>query len=146
MSLENLAKIGRLLPHTATRGEIAKLLKGATRSLKDADNTSISAAARFTLACTAIMEASLAALYANGYRTSKSEGGHHVTMIQALVHTMGIQPARMQVLDRHRHARNAIEYSGDDVEESQLQSALAAARALLADVRAWIAKNRPELA
>ncbi len=146
MSLENLAKIGRLQPHTATREEVAKLLKGAARSLRDAENKSVSNASRFAMAYTAIMEASLAALHANGYRPSKSESGHHMTMVQALVHTIGLEPARMQVLDRHRHTRNAIDYSGDDVEQSQLNSAVAAARALLADVRSWIAKNRPELA
>ncbi len=146
MSLENLAKIGRLQPHAATRTEITKLLKGAARCLKDAENVSVSGAARFTLAYTVIMEAALAAMLANGYRPSKSEGGHHMTLIQALVHTIGIQSGRMRVLDRHRHMRNAIEYSGEDIEDSQLQSALAGARALLADVKKWIAKNRPELA
>lgn len=144
MSLENLVKIGRLLPHTATPDEISKLLKGAARSLKDAENTSNSNAGRFTMAYTAIMEASRVALLASGYRPSKSEGGHHMTMVQALVHTIGLEPARMQVLDRHRHKRNAIDYTGDDVEESQLQSALGAARALVADVKAWISKHRPE--
>lgn len=68
-----------------------------------------------------------------------------MTMVQALVHAIGLEPARMQVLDRHRHKRNAIDYTGEDVEESQLQSALAAARTLVADVKAWLSRNRPEL-
>lgn len=144
--LDNLVKLGRLLPHTPAPDEIAKLLRGAARSLKDAQNPSMSNAGRFTMAYTAAMEAALVALYANGYRPSKSEGGHHMTMIQALVHTIGLEPARMMVLDRHRHARNAIDYSGDDVEEPQLHSAIAAAAALLADVQAWIATHRPDLA
>ena len=143
--LENLVKIGRLLPHTTTRKEIDKLLRGAARFLKDAENTSLSNTGRFTVAYTVAMEAALAALFANGYRPSKSEGGHHVTMIQALVHTIGLDAARMKLLDRHRHARNAAEYSGEDVEIPQMESAIAAAKALLADVKAWIAKNRPDL-
>lgn len=146
MTLENLAGIGRLLPHAATREEIAKLLKGAARSLKDAENRSNSNFSRLTLAYTAIMEAAQVALFANGYRPSKSEGGHHMTMVQSLVHTIGMEPARMRVLDSIRHKRNVIDYSGEDVEPSEVREALAAAKALLADVKAWLAKNQPDLA
>lgn len=146
MTLENLVRIGRLQAHAATRREIAKLLAGAARSLKDAGNASNSNASRLTLAYTAIMESAQAALFANGYRPSKSEGGHHMTMIQSLVHTIGIEPARMRVLDTIRHKRNVIDYSGEDVEPSEVREALAAAKALLADVKAWLAKNHSELA
>lgn len=146
MTLENLAQIGRLLPHAPTREEIGKLLTGAARCLKDAENASNSNASRLTLAYTAIMEAAQAALFANGWRPSKSEGGHHMTMVQSLVHTIGLQPSRMRVLDSIRHKRNVIDYSGEDVEPSEVREAVAAAKALLADVKAWLAKIHPELA
>lgn len=146
MTLENLARIGRLLPHAVTGEEIGKLLAGAARSLKDAGNTSNSNASRLALAYTAIMESAQAALFANGYRPSKREGGHHMTMIQSLVHTIGLDPARMRVLDAIRHKRNVVDYSGEDVEPSDVREALAAAKALLADVKTWLAKNHPELA
>lgn len=145
MTLENLARIGRLQPHAATREEIRKLLAGAARSLRDADNTSVSNASRLTLAYTAIMEAAQAALFANGFRPSKSEGGHHMTMVQSLVHTIGIEPARMRVLDTIRHKRNVVDYSGEDVEPSDVREAIAAGKALLGNVRAWLAKQHPEL-
>lgn len=146
MTLENLARIGRLQTHAATRGEIAKLLAGAARSLKDAGNTANSDATRLTLAYTAIMEGAQAALFANGYRPSKSEGGHHMTMVQSLVHTIGIEPARMRVLDTIRHKRNVVDYSGEDVEPSDAREAVVAAKALLVDVKAWLAKSHPEFA
>lgn len=146
MSLENLAKIGALRPHTTDRLEMARLLKGAERSLKDAGSTSISNATRFTSAYTAIMEAAQAALFANGYRPDAGKGGHHQTMVQALVHTIGLPPARMSVLDSFRRKRHVIEYSGEDADASEVRDATAAAQALLADVKTWIAKNRPELA
>lgn len=146
MTLENLARIGRLQAHAATGKEIAKLLAGAARSLKDAGNTANSDATRLTLAYTAIMEAAQAALFANGYRPSKSEGGHHMTMVQSLVHTIGIEPARMRVLDTIRHKRNVVDYSGEDVEPSDAREAVAAAKALLADVKAWLVKYHQELA
>lgn len=145
MTLENLVRIGRLVPHAPTREEIGKLLKGAGRSLKDAGNAALSDSSRLTLAYTAIMEAAQAALFANGYRPSKSEGGHHVTMVQSLVHTIGIEPARMRVLDTIRHKRNVVDYSGGDVEPSDAREAVTAAKALLADVKAWLAKNHAEL-
>lgn len=146
MTLENLAGIGRLLPHTPTSDEIRKLLQAAARSLKDAGNTGVSNASRLTLAYTSIMEAAQVALFANGYRPSKSEGGHHMTMIQSLVHTIGMEPARMRVLDSIRHKRNVIEYSGEDVEPSEVREAHVAAKALLVDVKAWLAKHHPEFA
>ncbi|MGH8454410.1 MAG: DNA-binding protein [Nevskiales bacterium] len=146
MSLENLAKIGRLRPHTTDRVELGKLLGGAQRSIKDAENTSISNATRFTSAYTAIMEAAQAALFANGYRPDIAQGGHHMTMVQALVHTIGLDGARVKVLDAFRRKRHVIDYSGEDADPSEVRDTTAAAKALLADVRAWIAKNRPELA
>lgn len=145
MTLENLAHIGRLLPHAPIREEIGNLLNGAARSLKDAGNTTNSNASRLVLAYTAIMETAQAALFANGYRPSKSEGGHHMTMIQSLVHTIGIEPARMRVLDTIRHKRNVVDYSGEDAEPSEVREAVTAAKALLADVNAWLAKHHPEL-
>jgi uncharacterized protein (UPF0332 family) len=144
MTLENLARIGRLLPHAATREEIGKLLSGAARSLKDAGNTSNSNATRLAMVYTVIMESAQAALFANGYRPNKSEGGHHMTMIQSLVHTIGVDPARMRVLDAIRHKRNVVDYSGEDVEQSDVREALAAAKALLADMKAWLTKRHPD--
>lgn len=145
MSLENLARIGRLQPHATDPVEVGKLLKAAARSIKDAENTSISDATRFTSAYTAIMEVAQVALFANGYRPDKNRGGHHATMVQALVHTIGLPQARMQVLDAHRRKRHVIEYTGEDAEPSEARDATAAAKALLNDVSAWLAKNRPEL-
>jgi uncharacterized protein (UPF0332 family) len=145
MTLENLARINRLLPHAPVREEIRKLLAGAERSIKDARSAGISDAARFTLAYTAIMEAAHAALFANGYRPSKSEGGHHMTMVQSLVNSIGLDPVRMKVLDNIRHKRNVIDYSGEDAEPSEADHAIASAQALLDDLHVWLAHTHPEL-
>lgn len=145
MSLENLARIGRIQPHTPGKDEIANLLNGAARCLGDANNDTVSNAGRFTAAYTAIMEAAQAALFASGYRPNTSEGGHHVTMVQALVHTIGLDASRVRVLDAHRRKRNVIDYSGEDAEPAEVQDAIDAARALLRDVKSWLKKNHPEL-
>lgn len=145
MSLENLLRIGRIRPHTTDRTEIGKLLKGAARNLKDAGNPDNSNAVRFNCAYTAIMQVSQAAMFASGYRPNTSEGGHHVTMVQALVHTIGLDPARVHVLDAHRRKRNVIDYSGEDAEPSEVRDAIAAAQALLKDMKDWLGKKHPEL-
>lgn len=87
MTLENLAAIGRLKPHAATRDEIVKLLSAAERNLRDAKRAANSDGTRYICAYTAIVQAAQAALFANGWRPSTNEPGHHMTMVQALVHT-----------------------------------------------------------
>ena len=69
MSLENLAKIGKLKQHSVTREDAAKLLAAARRNLAET---------RFDLAYKAVMQCGLLAIMANGYRPSTNEPGHHV--------------------------------------------------------------------
>src|SRR5688500_12691284 len=98
MTLENLAGIGKLKAHVATRDEVANLLAAAERNLRDAALSQISDGTRYTCAYTAIVQSAQAALFANGWRPSTSEPGHHMTMVQALVHTIGIDRSRIPVL------------------------------------------------
>lgn len=58
------------------------------------------------------------ALWANGYRPSRNAPGHHQTMIQSLVHSVGLERERIFLLDTLRVKRNAIDYTGDDVDEA----------------------------
>lgn len=146
MTLENLARIGRLKAHSPVRDEIVKLLNAAARNLRDAGNSDNSNANRYTCAYTAIMQCAQVALYANGFRTSTSESGHHMTMVQSLVHSIGLPPQRMQVLDALRRKRNVIDYVGDDPEAAEVEQAIAAANDLLADLRVWLTSRYPDLA
>lgn len=146
MSLVNLLKMGRLKPHTTDRTEIGKLLAASARNLRDAALEQNSGSARFTCAYTAIMQASQAAMFANGFRPNLSEGGHHMTLVQALVHTVNIKAGRMQVLDTLRRKRNVIDYSGDEPDPSEVREAIAAATCLLDDLTTWLKKTHPELA
>ena len=146
MTLENLAGIGKLKPHAATREEVAKLLAAAERNLRDARRHENSDGTRYICAYNAIVQSAQAALFANGWRPSTSEPGHHMTMVQALVHTIGIERSRIPVLDALRRKRHAVDYLGEDPDTSEADAAIAAGTALLADVRAWIGANRPDLA
>jgi len=145
MTLENLASIGRLKPHAANREEVAKLLVAAERNLRDARLATVSNGTRYICAYTAIVQSAQAALFANGWRPSTSEPGHHMTMVQALVHTIGVDRSRIPVLDALRRKRHAVDYLGEDPDPSEADAAIAAGTRLLEDVRAWIAANRPEL-
>jgi hypothetical protein len=145
MTLKNLADIGRLKPHSATAKELARLLESAAGSLADAKRKDLQSISRFDLAYKSVMQSALAALIANGYRPSTSEPGHQQTTIQTLPKTIGVQPERVRLLDGFRRARNLSDYEGNPPEDRLVEECLNAAERLLADVRAWIKKNRPDL-
>jgi uncharacterized protein (UPF0332 family) len=145
MTLKNLADIGRLKPHSVTAKELARLLDSAATSLADAKNDAIHAISRFDLAYKSLMQSALAALMANGYRPSTHEPGHQQTMIQTLPKTIGLQADKLRLFDGFRRARNLVDYEGNPVEERLVKECVEAAERLLADVRAWLKKNRPDL-
>ena len=145
MTLDNLSKIGKLRPHKATRDEVARLLASADTALRDAKHAGMSNNSRLDLAYKAIMQAALAALYGNDYRPSTSEPGHQQTTIQSLPKTIGLTAARMTVLDGFRRARNLTDYEGAEVEDAKARECIEMAGVLIADVRGWLKKNRPDL-
>jgi hypothetical protein len=140
-----LLKIGQLKEHPPEAEEIQKLLAAARRNLGDARVKAISPETRFDAAYKAIMQASLAALMAHGYRPDTNRPGHHVTVIQGLSLTIGLQTARVTVLDTLRRKRNVADYSGDDIDDSSATQCAAEAERLLNDVMAWLKANRPNL-
>jgi uncharacterized protein (UPF0332 family) len=145
MTLKNLAGIGRLKPHSVTAKELARLLDSAATSLADAKNDAIHAISRFDLAYKSLMQSALAALMANGYRPSTHEPGHQQTTIQTLPKTVGLSADKRRLIDGFSRARNLTDYEGNPVEERLVKECVEAAESLLADVRAWLKKNRPDL-
>jgi hypothetical protein len=145
MTLENLLRIGKLKPHAADKVEIGRLLAAAGRALTDAGIEHLSSDARLDLAYRAIMQAALAAILAQGYRPVTSEPGHHQLIIQALPKTAGIAAERIRVLDGYRAARNQSDYRGVPVSDSVAQECLAEARAIVDEIRAWLAAHYPHL-
>jgi len=145
MTLKNLAGIGRLKPHSVTAKELARVLDSAATSLADAKNAAIHAISRFDLAYKSLMQSALAALMANGYRPSTHEPGHQQTTIQTLPKTIGLPADKLRLFEGFRRARNLTDYEGNPVEERLVKECVEAAESLLADVRAWLKKNRPDL-
>lgn len=144
MTLENLLGLSleAISPDTA---RIRRLLDAAQRSLSDARLASISSEGRFDMAYKAIMQCANAALQANGYRTLTSRPGHHQTMIQSLLRTVGLDGRTMVLLVSLRKQRNVIDYSGDMVSQGMADEALQQAEHLLQRVMDWLQANKAEL-
>lgn len=145
MTLQNLLKIGQLKDHPPDAEEIQRLLAAAARNIADSHVAEVSPENRFDAAYKAIMQAALVALMAHGYRPDTKRPGHHMTVVQALVHTINLQADRLIVLETLRRIRNRSDYSGDDVDESSARQCRAEAQRLLAEVIDWLEANRPKL-
>ena len=146
MTLQNWLAIQRLLPHQPTRDALLKLLAAAARNLQDARLQALSADNRFDAACKTIMQCAMVGLWANGYRTSTSQPGHHMTAIQSLPLTMQLPKDTVIVLDALRKQRNLNDYEGDPIADAALTACIAEADKLLAHTRQWLLANHPELA
>lgn len=144
MSLDNLVGIS-LDKVEADASVIKRLLASAERNITDSHVMEISSENRFDAAYKAIMQLSNAALQANGFRTLTSKPGHHMTMIQVLSQTIGLDKETVIVLDALRKQRNVADYSGDIVPASAVDECVKHAENLLHDVNHWLKKNKPEL-
>lgn len=146
MTLQNLLSINKLQSFTPDRGAVQKLLRAAQRNVEDARLTALSADNRFDAAYKTIMQCAMLGLWANSYRTSTSQPGHHLTAIQSLPLTMQVSKETVIVLDALRKQRNLNDYEGDPISDSALVACLDEADKLLAHTRLWLQTNHPELA
>lgn len=140
MSLDNLIGIS-LEKITPDSNSIQKLITAAERNIADAHIKEVSAENRFDAAYKAIMQLANAALQASGYRTLTSKPGHHMTMLQTLNQTVGLDKDQVIVLDALRKQRNVADYSGDVVPNSAVDECLASAESLYHDVVHWLKEN-----
>lgn len=145
MSLQNLLRIGQLEEHTSNSAQLGKLLAAASRCISDSREVRVSLETRFEAAYRAIMQLSMAALFANGFRPPKSRPGHHMTMIQSLTHSAGLDSDRMILLDTFRIKRHALNYSGEDIDQTSVEACTDAADDLFHHINRWINENRPDL-
>jgi hypothetical protein len=136
MSLANLLKTGQLKEHKAAPEELERLLAAAERGIADARAKNVSAETRYDAAYRAITQVALAAMMAAGYRPSTNQPGHHATLIQTLPLTLGVEKARMLVIDTLRRKRNLVDYTGEGVEDGSVKACAAEAEKLLADFKA----------
>jgi hypothetical protein len=144
MTLNNLLGIS-LDAVTPDKVQIAKLLAAARRNITDAQLKGLSAENRFDASYKAILQLSMVALNANGYRTLTSKPGHHQTAIQTLTLTVSLPQAQVIVLDALRKQRHLADYSGDTVPEATASECLTCAQELQAHVITWLKKHHPAL-
>lgn len=142
MSLANLLKTGQLKEHPADAKEIGRLLAAAQRSLADARAKTISAETRFDAAYRAITQVGLAALMTQGFRPDTNRSGHHVTIIQTLALTLGVEGRRVTVLDTLRRKRNLADYTGEDIDDASVAACIEQAERLLQEARARIGRAK----
>ena len=145
MTLENLFRTGQLAEHETDARQVRRMLAAARRCVQDSRSEAISPETRMDAAYRAIMQASMVALWANDYRPSRSSPGHHMTLIQTLTTSVGLDRNRMLLIDTFRVKRNAIDYTGDDVDTGSVASCANAADHLIDDLERWLARNRPDL-
>ena len=143
MTLDNM--LGRGLERAASgRNEITRYLTKIRRKIADSRKDSISLDSRFDIAFEALLQISLAAIRANGYRTT-SEAGHQRLAIQLLPKSIGVDPAEIRVLDEYRKQRSIGLYEADfDPSEAEVKAVTAAVGGLLEKFVNWISSNRPE--
>jgi hypothetical protein len=130
--LVNLQRIGQLDAVPFSAELLVKMLNVAHSRLQDAKRADNSMETRFDCAYTAIRAVADAALLKQGFRTSTSKPGHHQTTLQCLVHTLGVEPSTVRVLDSLRKQRNLTDYDGELITNSLLKECVDQAESLLA--------------
>ena len=144
MTLDNLVGIS-LEQITPDATSIRRLLEAAERNIKDAHVEEVSVENRFDAAYKAIMQLANASLQANGFRTLTSKPGHHQTMLQSLVKSIGLDSDTLVVLDSLRKQRNVADYSGDLIPESAMNECITQAENLQIIVVTWLKENHEGL-
>jgi hypothetical protein len=129
--LVNLHKLGLLDEVPFSAELLQKMMNVAQSRLRDAMLEDNSMETRFDCAYTTIRAVADAALLRQGYRTSTSKPGHHQTTLQCLVHTLGVAPSTIRILDSLRKQRNLIDYDGELITDSLLKECLDQAGTLL---------------
>lgn len=145
MTLQNLWQIGRLKAHSTTPAEIQRLLAAAGRNLRDAAQTTVSEETRFDAGYKAVMQCALAAMMVSGFRPSTSEPGHHVTLIQSLPLTLGVDANTWVLLDALRRKRNANDYTGDVVTTDMVEECRAQGQRLIELLLERVRQTQPML-
>jgi hypothetical protein len=144
MTLDNL--VGRGLEKAqADREELTRYLGRIRRKLADSRQRSISLDSRFDVVFEALLQIALAALRANGYRTT-SGAGHQQLAIQALPKTIGVPAGAVRTLDEFRKRRSAGLYLAEfEPSAAEVEALVAAADRLQKTLLAWLKAHRPEL-
>lgn len=139
--LENLVRTRQLdrVPYSAEL--VLGKLQSARRRLKDAGVSQVTNETRFDAAYNAIRDLAEIGLLLQGYRTTRSGGGHHQTAIQCLSHTLQLENEAVWVIDGLRKQRHLADYEGDLVPDATLAECVRQGHALIPLVEAALAQR-----
>ena len=145
MTLDNL--VGKGLERApASKQEISRYLAKIRRKIADCKQKTLSLDTRFDTAFAALLQVALAALRANGYRTT-SEAGHQQIAIQLLPKTIGMDRVDIRMLDEYRKKRSIGLYDASfDPSEAEVKAVIGSVESLFYNLLKWLRKNHPELA
>jgi len=145
MSFEHWLETGWLKAHKPTAREIAELLAGADRALRDCQVSGLSSEGSLDMAHNAALQSSAAALAAAGYRASRE--AYHYYVIQSLSLTLQLDERTIRQLQKLRRKRNISDYErpGMVTEKEALEMA-ELAQLIRQRVGEWIRHNHAELA
>lgn len=133
-----------LKPLPANARDVVAWLQQAQVKLDDARQTVVSAGTRMDAAWDAVLLACLAVACAQGWRAT-SDRGHHVVVLEAAVHALGMSQARFDELDALRDWRNRKYRAGQFMTVEEVQQAIAWVTPFLDDVAHWFAAQHPTL-
>lgn len=144
MTLDNL--VGKGLERAPpSKQEISRYVAKIRRKIADCKQKSLSLDTRFDTAFAALLQIALAALRANGYRTT-SAAGHQQTAIQLLPKTIGIERVEIRMLDEYRKKRSSGLYDASfEPSESEVKAVTESVESLLESLLTWLRRNHPEL-
>jgi len=144
MTLDSL--VGRGLEKAGSDSEeLARYLERIRRKLQDSRQPNISLDSRFDVAFEALLQIALAALRANGYRTT-SAAGHQQLAIQSLPKSIGVSATDVRALDEFRKKRSAGLYLAEfEPSEAEVDALIVAVEQLLKQLLAWLRAHQPGL-
>lgn len=144
MSLDEMEKRNELERLPTSKQEIKDLLIKAKRRLEEAANQQNYSDTRFAMAYNAILYCATAGLRTSGYRVTRREGHHWIT-IETLIFTIGLSESDINYLQSLRSTRNAAIYDRlVDIPDSDLKEAIRAAEALIIKLKQWMHEKYPE--
>jgi hypothetical protein len=130
--------------HKATRQEVADLLAIVDRDLADAAVSGISSDARGNLAYSAVLQLSVVALHAAGFRPGRTR--HHELAMESLQFTVGAKRDLLDVFELARKKRNSASYSrAGGTSAKEADELVQAATALRTSVVSWLKAKHSQL-
>lgn len=144
MSLSAWADNRWIVPHAASREEVADLLAVVDRDLTDAAVDRLSPDWRLGIAYNAALQLATLALAAEGYRPGRERA--HERAILSLRYTAGVDAGVVDVIDTVRRKRNLINYErAGTATVAEVNELYAVVVALRQAILQWLAARHAEL-